>query len=660
MEENMNDKDSKVLRVLARQYRNSAAAATEIINLQSIMNLPKGTEHFLTDIHGEYEQFNHVLKNGSGSVRKKIDEEFGNTISSRDKRSLATLIYYPEEKLEIVMREEENLEDWYTISLYRLVQMIKRVSSKYTRSKVRKALPEDFAYVIEELITEKAEIHDKEAYYNEIIHTIIRIGRAPQFIIALSELIQRLVIDHLHIVGDIYDRGPGPHIIMDTLCSYHSVDVQWGNHDIAWMGAACGHMACIANVVRIAARYGNLDTLEDGYGINLLPLATFAMDVYRNADCSVFSIRHGTDYNTKDSGLDAKMHKAMSVIQFKLEGQLIRRHPEFGMEDRVLLDRIDYEKGVLRVENKESGASREYKMLDMDFPTIDPGHPFELTEEERQVMERLRQAFMKCEKLQRHVRFLYAKGGLYKIYNGNLLYHGCVPMNSDGSFAGVNVYGKRYYGKALYDVLEYYARRAYYAKDEEERAAGQDIMWYIWTGPGSPVFGKEKMATFERYFLEEKETHKEKKNSYYKLVEKEETVEQILKEFGLESRDAHIVNGHVPVEQIHGESPVKCGGRLLIIDGGFAKAYQAKTGIAGYTLVCNSRGMELAAHEPFESARAVIANESDLFSHSVDVEVFPQRKLVADTDVGQDIRERIYYLEELLEAYRNGAVMEEE
>ncbi len=656
----MNDKDSKVLRVLARQYRNSAAAATEIINLQSIMNLPKGTEHFLTDIHGEYEQFNHVLKNGSGSVRKKIDEEFGNTISSRDKRSLATLIYYPEEKLEIVMREEENLEDWYTISLYRLGQMIKRVSSKYTRSKVRKALPEDFAYVIEELITEKAEIHDKEAYYNEIIHTIIRIGRAPQFIIALSELIQRLVIDHLHIVGDIYDRGPGPHIIMDTLCSYHSVDVQWGNHDIAWMGAACGHMACIANVVRIAARYGNLDTLEDGYGINLLPLATFAMDVYRNADCSVFSIRHGTDYNTKDSGLDAKMHKAMSVIQFKLEGQLIRRHPEFGMEDRVLLDRIDYEKGVLRVENKESGASREYKMLDMDFPTIDPGHPFELTEEERQVMERLRQAFMKCEKLQRHVRFLYAKGGLYKIYNGNLLYHGCVPMNSDGSFAGVNVYGKRYYGKALYDVLEYYARRAYYAKDEEERAAGQDIMWYIWTGPGSPVFGKEKMATFERYFLEEKETHKEKKNSYYKLVEKEETVEQILKEFGLESRDAHIVNGHVPVEQIHGESPVKCGGRLLIIDGGFAKAYQAKTGIAGYTLVCNSRGMELAAHEPFESARAVIANESDLFSHSVDVEVFPQRKLVADTDVGQDIRERIYYLEELLEAYRNGAVMEEE
>ena len=656
----MKNLETRYLERLSDLHPTIAAASTEIINLQAILNLPKGTEHFITDVHGEYEAFAHVLKNGSGSVRRKIDEVFGNTLSTREKRSLATLIYYPKEKMRIVRKTEDNMEDWYKVNLYRLIEVSKRAASKYTRSKVRKALPRDFAYVIEELITEKAEVNDKESYYNEIIMTIIRIGRAEGFIAAISSLIQRLVVDHLHIVGDIYDRGPGPHIIMDTLCSYHSVDVQWGNHDIAWMGAACGHMACIANVVRIAARYGNLDTLEDGYGINLLPLATFAMDVYRNADCSVFSIRHGTDYNTKDSGLDAKMHKAMSVIQFKLEGQLIRRHPEFGMEDRVLLDRIDYEKGVLRVENKESGASREYKMLDMDFPTIDPGHPFELTEEERQVMERLRQAFMKCEKLQRHVRFLYAKGGLYKIYNGNLLYHGCVPMNSDGSFAGVNVYGKRYYGKALYDVLEYYARRAYYAKDEEERAAGQDIMWYIWTGPGSPVFGKEKMATFERYFLEEKETHKEKKNSYYKLVEKEETVEQILKEFGLESRDAHIVNGHVPVEQIHGESPVKCGGRLLIIDGGFAKAYQAKTGIAGYTLVCNSRGMELAAHEPFESARAVIANESDLFSHSVDVEVFPQRKLVADTDVGQDIRERIYYLEELLEAYRNGAVMEEE
>lgn len=655
----MNERDYKVLRVLAKQYRNSASAATEIINLQSIMNLPKGTEHFLTDIHGEYEQFNHVLKNGSGSIRRKIDEEFGNTISSRDKRSLATLIYYPEEKLEIVTKQEENLEDWYTISLHRLVQMIKRVSSKYTRSKVRKALPKDFAYVIEELITEKEEIHDKEAYYNEIIHTIIRIGRAPQFIIALSQLIQCLVIDHLHIVGDIYDRGPGPHIIMDTLCAYHSVDVQWGNHDILWMGAASGHLACIANVIRIAARYGNLDTLEDGYGINLLPLATFAMEAYKKADCGRFAICFQGDYNTKDMTLDMQMHKAMAVIQFKLEGQLIMSHPEFRMEDRLLLNRIDFEKGSVSIKQGESGESRSYAMLDMDFPTIDPKNPYMLTEEETQVMERLQQAFMKCEKLQHHVRFLYAKGGLYKIYNGNLLYHGCVPMNADGSFMGVEVFGKRYYGKALYDVLEHYARRGYYAKEPEERAAGQDMMWYIWNGPGSPVFGKEKMTTFERYFIAEKEIHQEKKNSYYKLLEKEETVDQILKEFGLDVADAHIVNGHVPVEQIHGESPIKCGGRLLIIDGGFSKAYQEKTGIAGYTLVCNSHGMRLAAHEPFESAQAAIINESDLFSHSVDVEVFPYRKLVADTDIGQEISERIYYLEELLEAYRNGLIMEE-
>ena len=495
----MEEKDKRVLKVLAKQYRNVAAASTEIINLQSILNLPKGTEHFLTDIHGEYEQFNHVLKNGSGSIRRKIDEEFGSTISNKDKKGLATLIYYPEEKLEIAQREEENIDDWYKISLHRLVQMIKRVSSKYTRSKVRKALPKDFAYVIEELITEKEEIQDKEAYYNEIIHTIIRIGRAPQFIIALSKLIQRLVIDHLHIVGDIYDRGPGPHIIMDTLCQYHSVDVQWGNHDMVWMGAASGHMACIANVIRMAARYGNLATIEDGYGINLLPLATFAMEVYGDVNCDVFAIKFNTDYNTKDLSLDTKMHKAMAIIQFKLEGQLIMRHPEFHMEERMLLDRIDYEKGTICISGKT------YKMKDMDFPTIDPKKPFELTEEEAKVMVRLQQAFMKCEKLQRHVRFLYAKGGMYKIYNGNLLYHGCVPLNEDGTFAEVEIYGRKYKGKALYDILEYYARRGYYAKDQTERAAGQDMMWYIWTGKGSPVFGKEKMTTIERYILVESE-----------------------------------------------------------------------------------------------------------------------------------------------------------
>ena len=647
----MEEKDKRVLKVLAKQYRNVAAASTEIINLQSILNLPKGTEHFLTDIHGEYEQFNHVLKNGSGSIRRKIDEEFGSTISNKDKKGLATLIYYPEEKLEIAQREEENIDDWYKISLHRLVQMIKRVSSKYTRSKVRKALPKDFAYVIEELITEKEEIQDKEAYYNEIIHTIIRIGRAPQFIIALSKLIQRLVIDHLHIVGDIYDRGPGPHIIMDTLCQYHSVDVQWGNHDMVWMGAASGHMACIANVIRMAARYGNLATIEDGYGINLLPLATFAMEVYGDVNCDAFAIKFNTDYNTKDLSLDTKMHKAMAIIQFKLEGQLIMRHPEFHMEERMLLDWIDYEKGTICISGKT------YKMKDMDFPTIDPKKPFELTEEEAKVMVRLQQAFMKCEKLQRHVRFLYAKGGMYKIYNGNLLYHGCVPLNEDGTFAEVEIYGRKYKGKALYDILEYYARRGYYAKDQAERAAGQDMMWYIWTGKGSPVFGKEKMTTFERYFLEEAELKTERKNSYYKLLEQEDTIRRILNEFGLDFRDAHIVNGHVPVEQIHGESPIKCGGKLLIIDGGFSKAYQKKTGIAGYTLVCNSRGMRLVAQEPFESAKAAVLNESDIFSDSIDVETFPRRKLVADTDIGREIQDNIYDLEQLLEAWTAGAIL---
>ena len=489
----MDETERKVLRILSQQYKNSAAASTEIINLQSILNLPKGTEHFLTDIHGEYEQFNHVLKNGSGSVRRKIDEEFGNSISNKDKKSLATLIYYPESKLEIVEKEEDNLEDWYKISLHRLVQITKRVSSKYTRSKVRKALPKDFAYVIEELITEKEEIQDKEAYYNEIIHTIIRIGRAPQFIIALSHLIQRLVIDHLHIVGDIYDRGPGPHIIMDTLCDYHSVDVQWGNHDIVWMGAASGSLACIANVVRLSAHYGNLATLEDGYGINLLPLATFALDTYADTNCDAFTIKFNTDYNTKDLSLDTKMHKAIAMIQFKLEGQLIQRHPEFGMDDRMLLHRIDYEKKTITIDG------REYPMLDTDFPTVNPEKPYELTEEETKVMVRLQQAFMKCEKLQRHVRFLFGKGGLYKIYNGNLLYHGCVPLNEDGSFAKVQVCGKEYSGKALYDVLEYHARRGYYSKDNKERAIGQDIMWYIWCGPGSPVYGKEKMTTLTSY-----------------------------------------------------------------------------------------------------------------------------------------------------------------
>lgn len=650
----MQDLELTYLKSLSKQFPTIADAATEIINLQAILSLPKGTEHFLTDIHGEYEQFNHVLKNGSGSVKRKIDEEFGNTLSSRDKRSLATLIYYPKEKLELIMQEEdsqENLEDWFKITLHRLVQMTKRVASKYTRSKVRKALPKDFSYVIEELITEKEEVQDKEAYYNEIIHTIIRIGRAPEFIIALCNLVQRLVIDHLHIVGDIFDRGKGPHIIMDTLSQYHSVDIQWGNHDVVWMGAASGQTSCIANIIRVSARYGNLDILEEGYGINLIPLATFAMNTYADSDCSVFSIKYGEDYDMKDMELDMKMHKAIAIIQFKLEGQLIQKRPEFDMADRLLLDKINYEKNTVTINGTE------YAMKDMDFPTIDPADPYRLTEEEEQVVERLRHAFVHCEKLQRHVRFLFSKGSLYKVYNSNLLYHGCVPMDEEGNFLKVNVYGKEYSGKELYDILDHYARKGYYSQDKEEREKGKDIIWYIWTGPNSPVFGKDKMATFERYFVEDKSTHVEIKNSYYRLMDNEEVLNRILREFGLDEK-CHIINGHVPVELKKGETPIKCGGKLLIIDGGFSKAYQGKTGIAGYTLVANSHGMTLVAHEPFESAEAAIRKESDIFSDSIIVETAPRRIRVADTDIGAELKESICYLEELLAAYRDGTLIE--
>ena len=643
----------KYLKSLANQYPNIAAASTEIINLQAILNLPKGTEHFLTDIHGEYEQFNHVLKNGSGAVRRKIDEVFGNTLSYRDKKSLATLIYYPKEKLDIVSREEDNIEDWYKITLHRLVQVTKRVASKYTRSKVRKALPQDFAYIIEELITEKAEVSDKEGYYNEIVHTIIRIGRAPEFIVALSNLIQRLVVDHLHIVGDIYDRGPGPHIIMDTLMNYHSVDIQWGNHDILWMGAACGHLPCIATVLRIAARYGTLDTLEDGYGINLIPLATFALEAYKDVNCDAFAIKYNTDYNTKDLSLDTKIHKAITIMQLKLEGQVIRKHPEFGMDDRLLLDKIDYAKKTVTVNGKE------YAMIDAEFPTVDPTDPYNLSPDEEQVMERLRHAFMKCEKLQKHVRFLYTNGSLYKVHNSNLLYHGCVPMDEQGNFKSVNVDGKEYRGKALYDILENFARKGYYSKnDPSDMRKAQDYIWYIWAGPNSPVYGKDKMTTFERYFIKEKETHTEVKNSYYSLLDQEEILNRILREFGLDEKKSHIVNGHVPVELKKGETPIKCDGKLLIIDGGFSRAYQGKTGIAGYTLVVNSYGMRLVAHEPFESMESAILQESDIFSDSTIVETALSRMLVSDTDAGRDIKERIAQLEHLLQAYRDGIIVE--
>ncbi len=644
----------KFIRQLSRQYPTIAAAATEIVNLQSILNLPAGTEHFISDVHGEYEQFNHVLKNGSGAIRRKIDEGFGDTLTQKDKRDLAALIYYPEERLSFMSEEEGGLDDdWYKVMLHRLVQVTKRAASKYTRSKVRKALPKDFAYVIEELITEKEEIEDKEGYYNEIIRTIIRIGRAKEFIIALSRLIQRLVVDHLHIVGDIFDRGPGPHIIMDTLMQHHSVDIQWGNHDISWMGAAAGSAACIATVLRVCVRYGNLDILEEGYGINLVPLATFALDTYAGDDCKAFSIRSGAGYDSRDLALDMKMHKAITVIQLKLEGQLIKRNPEFGMQSRLLLDKIDREKGTVCVDG------REYSLKDCNLPTVDPKDPYELSPGEYVVVGKLKQAFLHSEKLQKHVRFLFTKGSLYKVHNGNLLYHGCVPLNEDGSFRKVNLFGKEYSGRKLYDALESYARKGYYAGDDrEERRKGQDIMWYIWAGGGSPVFGKDKMATFESYFIEDPEASKEKKNPYYALYEKEEILDRILAEFGLTDPGAHIINGHVPVEVKKGDTPLKCGGKLLVIDGGFSRAYQSKTGIAGYTLIANSHGMWLMAHEPFESKEASILKGTDIVSDSLMVEQYRRRHLVADTDIGEVLKESILDLEELLEAYRDGVLTE--
>ena len=650
----MRNLEERYLDRLSDLYPTIAAASTEIINLQAILNLPKGTEHFITDVHGEYEAFSHVLKNGSGSVRRKINDVFGNTLSTRDKQSLATLIYYPKDKIAQVKKTESNMEDWYKINLYRLIEVSKRAASKYTRSKVRKALPKDFAYVIEELITERSEINDKESYYNEIIMTIIRIGRAEEFIIAISSLIQRLVVDHLHIVGDIYDRGPGPHIIMDKLMNYHSLDIQWGNHDVVWMGAAAGQLACIANVIRICARYGNLDILEDGYGINLLPLATFALQVYGDDPCDCFKLKGSDSPNRAEMELNMRMHKAISIIQFKIEGQTIRRQPGFGLEDRALLHRIDYEKGTITLDGKE------YKLLDTNFPTIDPKNPYQLSADEEDVMERLERAFTGCEKLQEHMHFLLSKGSLYKVYNNNLLYHGCVPLNEDGTLKEVTLFSKKFKGKSLYDALERYVRKGFFAVNKEDWENGKDIMWYIWLNPNSPLFGKDKMATFERYFLAEKETHTEVKNPYYQYIENEKVIASIMKEFGLdfESDDTHIINGHVPVKRKNGESPVKCNGKVMVIDGGFSKAYQRETGIAGYTLIYNSYGLLLVAHEPFESTESAIEKESDIHSESMVIRRVVQRSLVENTDVGKELKEQIADLEVLLAAYRSGELKE--
>jgi len=648
------EKTMKYLELLAQRYPTIASASTEIINLEAILNLPKGTEHVLSDLHGEADRFLHILKNGSGAIKIKIEEEFGPSLSMRDKKQLATLIYYPEAKLELIEKDEEDIADWYRITLHRLIRMCKRVSSKYTRSKVRKALPVDFAYIIEELLHEREDFPDKEDYYNEIIATIIRINRAREFIIALCQLIQRLVIDHLHIVGDIYDRGPKAVAIMDKLMDYHSVDIQWGNHDILWMGAAAGHPACIANVIRICARYGNLDTLEDDYGINLVPLVTFASNTYKLDRCELFGVKQRqNEVSQLDVELEKKMHKAISVIQFKLEGQVILRRPDFKMEKRLMLDKIDYEKGSIHIDGKD------YLLKDSYFPTIDAKHPYDLSADEKELMDRLIKAFINCEKLQKHARFLFSAGSLYLRYNNNLYFHGCIPFNEDGTFRSVELRGKSYKGKALYDFLEAYARKGYYMTNcPEQRTYGQDIMWYIWSSENSPVYGKAKMATFERYLISDAALQEEKKDFYYKLIEKEEICDKIIKEFGLDPQTAHVINGHMPVRSKAGENPVKGGGKLMIIDGGFSKAYQPTTGIAGYTLVYNSYGLRLVTHEPFESFEKSIADETDIRSDFTMVKEFEHRQKVADTDAGKTMRESIRDLELLLEAYRQGIIRE--
>ncbi len=649
----MESLEKKYLERMSELYPSIAKTSTEIINLSSILNLPKGTEHFITDIHGEYEAFSHVLRNGSGAVRKKVTEVYGRTLSAEDIRELSTLIYYPKEKIDLVRTEKsgEEMKDWYKVMLYRLIAVCRYTASKYTRSKVRSMLPPDFAYVIEELITERDDIEDKEAYYEEIINTIIRIQRADECIISLAELIPKLTVDHLHILGDIYDRGDGAPEIMDKLMEYHSLDIQWGNHDIVWMGAAAGQLCCIANVVRVCARYGNLDTLEDGYGINLLPLATFALKTYRDDPCRQFRLkREDRTASSEETGIEMQIHKAITIIQFKLQGQLAKKRPDFHMEDRAVLNFIDYENGTF------TQAGKTYPLLDCRFPTVDPKDPNSLTEEEEQVMRRLKSAFLGCRRLQKHMMFLLNNGSLYKVDNGNLLYHGCMPLDRDGNFKNVELYGNLYRGKDLYDHLDTYIRRAFFSTDPGHREKGKDILWWIWCSADSPLFGKNRMATFERYFLEDRQAWEEKKNAYYQLLDREDVVERILDEFGLRGEHCHIINGHVPVKK--GEQPMRCGGRVLIIDGGFSKAYQGETGIAGYTLIFNSWGLRLVAHEPFTSTEDAILRGTDIHSDRVMVEKYTTRLTVGDTDRGQDLRERIRELEELLEAYRSGRIAE--
>ena len=646
------------LKMLARQYPNVQAASTEIINLHAILNLPKGTEHFISDVHGEYEAFLHILNSASGVVREKLDDLFATTVSKADLDQLATLIYYPKEKLEEIERETEDMREWYRITFHRLIELCRVVSSKYTRSKVRKAMPKEYAYILDEMLHTHYEDNDKRDYYENIISTIIDIGRASDFLVQLCELIKRLAVDHLHVVGDIFDRGPRADIILDSLLGYHSVDIQWGNHDVLWMGAASGSRTLVATVLANSLRYNNLEVIETGYGISLRPLSVFANEVYRDCDVSRFEVKLTGDdaakYTEKDKLLAARMHKAITMILFKLEGQKVLRNPCFHMNDRLLLDKVDYEHKCITIQ----GVT--YPMEDTDFPTVDPKDPYTLTQEESTLINQLTRSFRHSEKLQRHVRFLYSKGSLYKVYNGNLLFHGCIPMNADGALTTFTIGGQSLSGKAFLDYADLTARRAYYSKrGTEEREFGMDFLWFLWAGRNSPIFGRDRMTTFERRFIADEDTWTEPKNAYYQLYNDPAVCEALLREFGLEGPHCHIINGHIPVKSKKGESPVKGGGKLLVIDGGFCKAYQKTTGIAGYTLIYNSACYRLVSHQPFAGRANAIRSNLDIASTSVVFERLDARLKIAGTDVGRQLKEQIDDLSALLQAFRSGEIVED-
>ena len=647
----------RYLQLLSQQYPTVQDASTEIIRLQSILNLPKGTEHFMSDIHGEYDAFLHILNSCSGEVKEKLKEIFGTSLSQRDRNDLATLIYYPKSKLELVAQTEEDMEEWYRITLHRLIQVCRFVSIKHTRHKVRSVTPEDYREILDELIHVRDEDGSKRYYFENLIDTIISIGQASSVIQAICTTIKALTVDHLHIVGDIFDRGPRADIVMDSLMSHQSVDIQWGNHDILWMGAASGSRTLVATVLSNSIRYNNLDVIETGYGISLRPLSIFANEFYRDCDTSCFNIKmtnlDAKQYTEKDKILSSRMYKAITIILFKLEGAKVLRRPEYGMEDRALLHRINYENKTINI------GGVDYPLLDCDFPTVDPADPYALTPEESKVIDQLTESFRHSEKLQKHTRFLYSKGSLYKVINGNLLLHSCVPMTEDGRLQSFTISGTELSGKDFMDYADKTARQAYYHKrGTPEREFGMDFLWWLWAGRNSPIFGRDRMATFERRFIDDEVAQAEPKNAYYTYYQDPEVCDMLLKEFGLEGKHCHIINGHVPVKARKGESPIKGGGKLIVIDGGFSKAYQPTSGIAGYTLTFGSRHLRIVAHQPFAGKKHAVQSNADIDNDSDIFERMERRLKVADTDEGKELQARVSDLMDLLDAYRSGAVTE--